>query len=184
MIRACFGLGNPGRQYDYTPHNAGFALLDTLCDQWSDCKNGLCARVQEGERLLWLVKPQTYMNQSGLCVQAFLQKNGIKGDETVVVYDDADIAPGRVRLAFGGSSRGHNGLRSITSCIGERFWRLGVGVGRDARMGLGDFVLKRMPLAQWEVLVSVFSDIYNHKETLFDVDEQKAKDFVREVNGR
>lgn len=182
-MRACFGLGNPGVQYDYTPHNAGFAFLDTLCDEWEDCKNGLCARVRYEEQWLWFVKPQTYMNASGKCVQSFLQKNGIKSDEMAVVYDDADIALGRVRLAFDGSARGHNGLRSITSCVGGRFWRLGVGVGRDARMDLGTFVLKRMPLAQWEILLGVFDLMYNNKHLLFDIDEQKAKDFVRAVNG-
>ena len=184
MIRACFGLGNPGTQYDYTPHNAGFAFLDTLCDQWDECKYGLCARVCANDLKLWLVKPQTYMNVSGKCVQSFLQKNGIKSDETVVVYDDASVAPGRIRLVLGGGARGHNGLRSIMASVGERFWRLGIGVGRDAHMDLGAFVLKRMPLSQWEVLVEVFNRMYDNKEELFDLDEQKAESFVREVNGR
>ena len=183
MIKALFGLGNPGAQYEYTPHNVGFAFLDTLCDCWSSCRGGVCGRVQEYGVSFFCVKPEMFMNNSGDCVGVFLQKNGIKPEEVIVVYDDADVPLGRVRFVFGGGARGHNGLRSIAARVGERFWRLGVGVGRGRGVDLGTFVLKRMPLPQWEDVLAVFDKIYEHRSLMFSLDEKSSQAFVGGING-
>lgn len=183
MIRALFGLGNPGAQYRYTPHNVGFELLEFLSDAWESGRLGEVARDETLGRLVWLVKPQTFMNHSGRCIQPFMQKNGVKPEETLVIYDDADVPVGRVRFVLAGGARGHNGLRSTISNIGVQFWRLGIGVGRDASVDLGTHVLRRMPLQSYELIVSVFERIGDHFALMCSGVMDDAKEFVRQVNG-
>ena len=183
-MQAIFGLGNPGRQYDYTPHNVGFAFMDYLCDgAWSACSKGVYGTTSCADHTFFCVKPDTFMNASGQCLGPFVQKHRIPLDKSLVVYDDAEVALGRIRLALGGGARGHNGLRSIMGTSGAGFWRLGIGVGRDARMDLGSFVLKKMPLKSWEVIVETFVFVAEHMELLF-AENVVPEDFVRRVNGR
>ncbi|MCY4413784.1 MAG: aminoacyl-tRNA hydrolase [Alphaproteobacteria bacterium] len=184
MIKAIFGLGNPGDQYDYTPHNVGFALLDSWgVTNWEKEKNCLYTRQVCSENSFFLVKPQTFMNVSGKCVQSFTQNKPITTKECMVVYDDAELEIGRVRLVYEGGARGHNGLRSVIGCVGPSFWRLGVGVGRDPRMDLGSYVLKRLPLNLWESILTVFENIFDNEELLLSADPLKSSQFVRNVNG-
>jgi PTH1 family peptidyl-tRNA hydrolase len=138
------GLGNPGREYDGTRHNVGFAVLDRLAEKL-DCsfrsKSRFSAEVAEttaidGGKVL-LAKPRTYMNRSGSAVSALLGWLKLEPAVLLVVVDDADLPLGQIRLRGSGGSGGHNGLRSIIEAIGgqEEFARLRVGIGRIAPVG-------------------------------------------------
>lgn len=125
------GLGNPGRRYARTRHNAGFLVLDRLA-----AAEGLTFR-EKGEALLaewgrgWLMKPLTYMNLSGRAVAPFLRKKGIPLERLLVVHDDMDLPLGRIRLKRGGSSGGQKGVASIIEALGDAgFDRLRIGIGR------------------------------------------------------
>lgn len=133
-IKAIVGLGNPGREYQYTRHNIGFRVLDSLAQQhnasWSQKENMLIAEIRDrNNSLVILIKPQTYMNNSGR-VMNYLTKKGIKAPQILVVHDELEKPFGTVILKQGGSHKGHNGLKSIISVIGLDFWRLKVGIGR------------------------------------------------------
>jgi PTH1 family peptidyl-tRNA hydrolase len=137
------GLGNPGPEYAATRHNIGFVVLDRLAAAY-DCsfkrKLRFAAEVGElgsGEGKVVLAKPQTFMNRSGVTVNALVQWLKIAPGELLVVVDDADLPLGQLRLRLSGGSGGHNGLRSISEALGgsEAFPRLRVGIGRTAPVG-------------------------------------------------
>lgn len=151
-MKVLAGLGNPGETYARTPHNLGFLALDALCAQlgaeWKFERrfNAQVAKVLRKGETLWLVKPQTFMNLSGESVGPFLKYYGATADDLLVLSDDCDLPPGRLRLRPSGSAGGHNGLKSIIAHLGtEAFARLRLGAGRRAgeRRGLIDFVLHR-----------------------------------------
>ena len=136
------GLGNPGREYDGTRHNVGFAVADGLAKKL-ECsfrsKARFSAAVAEtivaGGKLT-LAKPQTYMNRSGAAVVALLNWLKLTPADMLVVVDDADLPVGQLRLRGSGGSGGHNGLRSIIEALGgvEEFARLRIGIGRQPGM--------------------------------------------------
>ena len=141
MMYLIAGLGNPTREYDKTRHNVGFSVIDVLADKYnidvSDRKHkALCGRgVIEGEKVL-LLKPQTFMNLSGQCVQPLLAWHKIRPDQLVVVHDELDIPAGELRFKKGGGNAGHNGLKSITQLLGTPdFYRLRIGIGRPPQKG-------------------------------------------------
>jgi len=129
------GLGNPGAEHQKTCHNAGFWFVDALADRTgavfrSDSKfHGAAANCALGGRSVWLLKPMTYMNRSGLAVSAFVNYFKIDVAEVLVVYDELDLPPGTARLKFGGGHAGHNGMRDVIAHIGDGFWRLRLGIG-------------------------------------------------------
>jgi PTH1 family peptidyl-tRNA hydrolase len=127
------GLGNPGGQYELTRHNMGFWTVEELAKRWlAKWRSGTQAQLaQKKER--FLMKPLTYMNNSGLAVEPFLQKEGIPLQRLLVICDDLDLPAGRIRLRPSGSSGGHRGLASIIACLErEDFPRLRIGIGRPA----------------------------------------------------
>lgn len=132
-IKAIIGLGNPGGKYTKTRHNIGFRVVEQLADrygaQWKASDLMDYAQVQLDTRSIYLVKPMTFMNNSGQ-VLPFLRKKGILPAEILVVHDELEKGLGKLGLKFGGSARGHNGLRSIQGAIGQDFWRLRFGIGR------------------------------------------------------
>ncbi len=135
-IRLIAGLGNPGREYAATRHNAGFWWIDEFARlQNLNFNNepkffGLAARTQLNGQEIHLLKPQTFMNLSGRAVGALAQFYKISPNEILVVHDELDLSPGVVRLKTGGGHGGHNGLKDIMAQLGSRdFWRLRVGVG-------------------------------------------------------
>jgi PTH1 family peptidyl-tRNA hydrolase len=138
------GLGNPGREYEGTRHNIGFAVLDRLAEKL-DCsfrrKWRFSAQVAEAAAgdagKVMLAKPGTYMNRSGSAVNPLLSWLKIGPAQLLVVVDDADLPLGQIRLRASGGSGGHNGLRSIIETLGgnEEFARLRVGIGRTAPLG-------------------------------------------------
>ena len=132
-IKAIIGLGNPGPQYRFNRHNIGFLIIDALADQygeqWSSKDNMQATTVRINNQSVILIKPQTFMNDSGK-VLSFLQKKGIKPENILVVHDELEKKFGTLALRQGGSHRGHNGLRSIIGACGQDFWRLRFGIGR------------------------------------------------------
>ena len=135
-IRLIAGLGNPGREYEETRHNAGFWWVDELAREkrasWSkEAKfSALVARVRVVTGDVFLLKPQTYMNASGKAVAALSQFYRIEPEAILVVNDELDLPPGAAKLKLGGGSGGHNGLKDIEAKLDTReFWRMRLGIG-------------------------------------------------------
>jgi PTH1 family peptidyl-tRNA hydrolase len=143
------GLGNPGREYARNRHNAGFMVADELARRyggtWKSKFNGELAEVRIDGHKVALLKPQTYMNDSGRAVSAAARFFKVEPDAILVVHDEGDFDLGRLQARLGGGLAGHNGLRSIASHLGTPdFLRLRIGVGRPERgdrRKLADFVL-------------------------------------------
>lgn len=135
-MHVAVGLGNPGREYESTRHNAGFQVIDRLADlleviSWENRFDARLARGSVAGRRFCLVKPQTYMNKSGWAVQAVLHFYKVPLEHVLVIVDDLDLELGKVRLRAKGSDGGHRGLRSIVECMGsQEFKRMRLGVGR------------------------------------------------------
>ncbi len=152
------GLGNPGAEYEGTRHNAGFMVIDRLLAGFPagrfEARHVAQSFVHAGMfrgKPLFLQKPQTFMNLSGLAVAGFARKEGIRPEEILVVSDDLDLPVGRLRLRTGGSDGGHNGLKSVIAELGSAaFRRLRVGVGRPAPGGTIDYVLSKFDGAEAE----------------------------------
>lgn len=138
-IKAIIGLGNPSQQYAKNRHNIGFRIVDELADQyggsWHTTGDLMSAEIQlivhNMPKKVILIKPQTYMNSSGKVIP-WLQKKGIAPEEILVVHDELEKKLGALQLRLGGSARGHNGLKSLISAMGENFWRLRFGIDRPA----------------------------------------------------
>ena len=135
------GLGNPETEYSKTRHNMGFNTINKIAKQYnleiSKTKfQGLYeVAVIEGQKII-LVKPQTYMNLSGNCVKEFADFYKVKKEEILVIYDDMDIEPGKIKIRKKGSSGGHNGMKSIIQMLGtEEFSRIRIGIGRPKHNG-------------------------------------------------
>jgi PTH1 family peptidyl-tRNA hydrolase len=143
------GLGNPGREYALNRHNAGFMVADELARRaggsWRAKFSGRLAEVRIDEHRVALLKPETFMNDSGRSVQAASAFFKLAPDAILVVHDEGDLPLGRLQVRRGGGLAGHNGLRSIAQRLGTpEFLRLRVGVGRPGRgdrRGLSDYVL-------------------------------------------
>lgn len=132
-IKAIIGLGNPGATYQHNRHNIGFQVADALVNEfagaWQQKENMMIAELKLHDQKVLVIKPQTYMNNSGR-VCNYLQKQGIKAENIVVVHDELEKPFGSVTIKQGGSHKGHNGLKSIISVAGLEFWRLRFGIGR------------------------------------------------------
>jgi len=143
------GLGNPGREYERTRHNVGWLVLDELARRhggsWRSKFSGSLAEVRLGGLRLGLLKPETYMNESGRSVGAAARFFKVEPDSLLVVHDDVDLEPGRLQARLGGGLAGHNGLRSLAQHLGsQEFQRLRIGVGRPGRgdrRSVSDWVL-------------------------------------------
>ncbi len=143
------GLGNPGREYSATRHNAGWMVVDELARRhggsWRSKFSGQLAETRlDGSRLA-LVKPETYMNESGKSIAAAARFFKVPVEAVLVVHDDVDLDEGRLQARLGGGLAGHNGLRSIAQALGsQEFLRLRIGVGRPGRgdrRSVADYVL-------------------------------------------
>jgi PTH1 family peptidyl-tRNA hydrolase len=161
------GLGNPGREYERTRHNAGWLVLDELARRhggsWRSKFSGSLAEVRLDGLRLGLIKPETYMNESGRSVGAAARFFKVEPDALLVVHDDVDLEPGRLQARLGGGLAGHNGLRSLAQYLGSQdFLRLRIGVGRPGRgdrRSVSDWVLSAFaPEDDIDALVSRSAD--------------------------
>ncbi|MDR0695807.1 MAG: aminoacyl-tRNA hydrolase [Holosporales bacterium] len=146
------GLGNPGHEYFDTKHNVGFLTVDHMAEQlefpaYKDKFDSLYAekKLHGTQYSVILQKPQTYMNRSGSAVVKLLTYYKISPEDTYVIHDDIDLEPLDIRVKFSGGSGGHNGIRSIDSMIGPKYWRIRVGVGRPVsrEYDVSDYVLSK-----------------------------------------
>jgi peptidyl-tRNA hydrolase, PTH1 family len=161
------GLGNPGREDERTRHNAGWLALDELARRhggsWRSKFSGSLAEVRLGDAKLALLKPETYMNESGRSVGAAARFFKVEPEQVLVVHDDVDLETGRLQARRGGGLAGHNGLRSLGQYLGSQdFLRLRVGVGRPGRgdrRSVADWVLSPFaPEEDPDALVSQSAD--------------------------
>ncbi len=134
-IKLIVGLGNPGKKYESTRHNAGYWFIDRLSDKYAanlkrkDKFFGYLGSVNINGKAVHFLKPDTFMNLSGKSVQALASFYRIKSDEILVAHDELDIGCGEIRLKSGGGHGGHNGLRDIIRCLGQQdFYRLRIGI--------------------------------------------------------
>jgi PTH1 family peptidyl-tRNA hydrolase len=155
-MKLVVGLGNPGREYEGTRHNVGFAAVDAAVARiggvaWDAAPRGIAALAARWRaREAWLVKPLTFMNLSGVAIAGLLQFYKIDVPDLLVIVDEVQLELGRLRARPSGSAGGHNGLKSIIAALGtEAFPRLRIGVGRgDGRRDLADHVLARFDVAE------------------------------------
>ena len=153
-LKLIVGLGNPGRDYEDTRHNAGFWFVDRLAREFGvslrldKAYQALTAKLVVQGQTVWLMQPQTFMNRSGVSVAGLATFYKIAPAEILVAHDELDFPPGVIKLKYSGSHAGHNGLKDIAARLGSLdFWRLRVGIGHPRSLNLqqdvADFVLHR-----------------------------------------
>ncbi|PYX80136.1 MAG: aminoacyl-tRNA hydrolase [Acidobacteria bacterium] len=143
-MKLIVGLGNPGIEYQFTPHNLGFLAIDRLADEWGvDVRNRNCraltARAVIGDQQVLLAKPETYMNLSGLSLRELLAQHELKPEtDLIVIYDELDLPLGTIRIRQRGSSAGHNGMESVIGALGtQQFLRIRLGIAPEKKVADG-----------------------------------------------
>jgi peptidyl-tRNA hydrolase, PTH1 family len=170
------GLGNPGIEYQWTPHNAGFLAIDRIAEQTGATVNNrrcraMTATTRIAGREVVLAKPGTFMNLSGLSVRALVEEFGATRQDVLILYDELALPLGTLRVRAGGSSGGHNGARSINGALGTEEWaRIRIGVGPDgletaSRRGK-DYLLTPMRKKELAVLDEVLDRVAEAVETV------------------
>ncbi|MFN2132899.1 MAG: aminoacyl-tRNA hydrolase [Anaerolineae bacterium] len=166
------GLGNPGREYAGNRHNVGFDCVDLLAEKHGIAlsKSQHKARLGTGQvagRRAILAEPQTYVNSSGEAVGAVARYYKVAPEDVLVIYDDLDLPQGTIRLRPGGSSGGHNGIKSIIEHLGtQAFPRVRIGIGRPpGRMEPKDYVLQDFSAAEREGMAEVYDRVVDAVET-------------------
>lgn len=174
------GLGNPGPQYSWTRHNAGFMVLDRLSRQagisvTKKAFSGLSGDGNwAGERVI-LLKPQTFMNLSGRSVAEALRFYKLTPADLIVIHDDLDIPYGGVRLKLGGGHGGHNGLRSIDQELGSKeYLRVRLGIGRPVHGDVSNYVLSNFQKEEMDSLLNVLDGVIDAMEMLLKEGLPKA----------
>ena len=184
-MKLIVGLGNPGIEYQFTPHNAGFLALDRIAEFCNATIANRRGRALTGKATLaghevLLAKPETFMNLSGLSVSALVRELEIPIPSTsavpdvIVIYDELDLPLGTIRIRERGSANGHNGVKSISGALGTEEWsriRIGVGKpaladGREIKSGGKDFLLSSMRRQELEVLDEVLDRVRNAVEVI------------------
>ena len=143
-MKLIVGLGNPGIEYQFTPHNLGFLTIDRLADQCGvEVRNRHCraltARAVIGSEPVLLAKPETYMNLSGMSIRELVEEHQVKPEtDLIVVYDELDLPFGAIRIRQRGSSAGHNGMESVIGALGtQEFLRIRLGVAPERKISDG-----------------------------------------------
>ncbi|MEE9159696.1 MAG: aminoacyl-tRNA hydrolase [Gammaproteobacteria bacterium] len=182
QIDLIVGLGNPGREYADTRHNAGFWFVDQLARQHglefhTEAKfYGSVCRISEDDHDCWLLKPNTFMNESGRSVAALAHFYRIPAERILIAHDEIDLPPGYVRLKEQGGHGGHNGLRDIIKHLSEdAFVRLRVGVGHPGDRDLvTPYVLGRATQAERDAIQTAIDDAMEVMPMVFEGDLQQA----------
>ena len=165
-MKMIFGLGNPELKYDGTPHNCGFFVIDKLAQEFEGVfakkkMQGIAAEIfVENEKVL-LIKPQTYMNNSGECVAKYVKKFKVPISNILVISDDIDLPAGTIRFRKKGSAGSHNGLKSVVFSLNStEFPRLRIGVGKPPDyMDLKDFVLSKLDKERKALIENSYEEI-------------------------
>jgi PTH1 family peptidyl-tRNA hydrolase len=180
------GLGNPGAQYALHRHNVGFMAADIIAEvhgfaPWSKKFRSLIAEGRIGSQRVLLLKPQTFMNDSGDAVQQALRFYKLNMDALTVFHDELDLAPFKVKVKVGGGTAGHNGLRSIDAHLGPEFRRVRIGIGHPGpgrKDVVTPHVLGNYRKAEMEPLSDLLAAIAAEAEWLADGDDAR---FMSEV---
>jgi peptidyl-tRNA hydrolase, PTH1 family len=162
-VKLIVGLGNPGIEYQFTPHNLGFLAVDRIAEQCKvEVRNRHCraltARAVIADQPALLAKPETYMNLSGMSVRELVNEYEVKSEsDLIVIYDELDLPLGSIRVRQRGSSAGHNGMQSILGALGtEEIMRVRLGIGVEKRTSDGaKYVLAPFRKAQYKVVDEV-----------------------------
>jgi PTH1 family peptidyl-tRNA hydrolase len=178
-VKLIVGLGNPGIEYQFTPHNAGFLAVDRIAE---DCGvsvtnrrgRALTAKARLAGEDVLLAKPETYMNLSGLSVAALVQELELDVKDVIVIYDELAIPLGTIRIRERGSAGGHNGVKSISGVLGTEEWlrvRIGVGKpaledGREIKAGGKDYLLSPIRKQELAVLDEVLDRVKDAVEVI------------------
>ncbi len=175
------GLGNPGPEYEWTPHNLGFLTVDRLATRHSirlsryECR-ALAGQGRIGDRMVLLAKPQTFMNLSGQSVRGLLEKLELGPERLLVIYDDLDLPWLSLRIRPKGSAGGHHGVEDIIRCLGTQDFarlRLGIHPGREVRDG-AKFVLAPMRSGQRQELDRLLDEACEAAESIITEGVEKA----------
>lgn len=148
-MRLIVGLGNPGEKYEQTRHNVGFMVLDSIIEEEKivfreeSPYESKFAEMGEWDERIKLVKPETFMNESGRAIEKIKQYWKVDDEDIWVIHDDVDLEFGTVRVQLGGSSAGHKGIQSIIDHIGDKFWRIRIGIGKNEQVPTDIWVLQR-----------------------------------------
>ncbi len=180
-IRAIVGLGNPGAEYEYTRHNAGFWFVDRLAEagraqyRVESKFQGVLAKVRIGGAEVLLLKPATFMNRSGQAAQALASFYKFAPEQLLVAHDELDLPPGTARLKRGGGHGGHNGLRSVHQHLGEQYARLRIGIGHPgSKEQVLDYVLGRPSQADLRLIEDALCRAEAAMDTLLSQSWDKA----------
>jgi peptidyl-tRNA hydrolase, PTH1 family len=203
-VKLIVGLGNPGIEYQFTPHNAGFLAVDRIAEYCSATIANRRGRAVTGKATLaghevLLAKPETFMNLSGLSVGALVRELeiAIPSQDVIVIYDELDLPLGTIRIRERGSANGHNGVKSVSGALGTEEWlRIRVGVGRPlkdvaaladgrtVKAGGTDYLLSPMRKPELAVLDEVLDRVRNAVEVVFTKGVSAAmNEFNRTVDG-
>ncbi len=160
------GLGNPGKKYESTRHNVGWLFFDTLAPKAKWHKNEKAkaeySTVEVNDRTIEILKPQTFMNNSGVAVALALKKHNLKPTDLIVIHDDKDITFGEYKIQTDRGSAGHNGVKSIIEHLGtQNFTRIRIGVAPTTGLNgdTADFVLAKFSASEKKTLKEIFSEI-------------------------
>lgn len=156
-MKLIVGLGNPGKKYENTRHNTGFAVIDKTLAKLNveldkNKFNADYTMINRNGEKIYILKPLTYMNLSGEAVAPFMKYFGIEPEDLVVVHDDLDLPVGKIRLRQSGSCGGQNGMRNIIDLLGDsNIKRIRVGIGKDPLIPVADYVLGKTKKEDLEV---------------------------------
>jgi PTH1 family peptidyl-tRNA hydrolase len=186
------GLGNYGTQYNNTRHNAGFICLDKIAEQynaspWLEKFSSHYAKIQINNRPALLVKPQTFMNNSGKALLSYKTFFKIDVKDMVVIHDDIDVEIGRLKAKIGGGAAGHNGLKSIDSTIGKEYMRIRMGISKpqsviNGESELSNFVLGKFLPEESEKIAQLSAAIAKNIALLATEDGNKMPKFIEICN--
>lgn len=167
------GLGNPGREYECTRHNVGFLAVDHIAASYGARIDrakfhALVGEGRIGDKRVLFMKPETYMNNSGVAISEAASFYKIPAENIIVLHDEISFEPGLFRIRRKGSAGGHNGLKSIISYVGEDFPRIKIGVGKKPtpEYDLAAWVLGKMPKEHSESIASRFDDMKHSVELI------------------
>ena len=179
------GLGNPTPNSHNNRHNIGFKVVDAINQKFGLSKQkpkfkGLLTTGNIAEQKIYVIKPLTFMNNSGICIRELLEYFKIDAEDVIVFHDDLDIEFGKIKAKFGGSNAGHNGVASIDKFIGKDYSRVRIGIGKpENKMSVSDFVLNDFSDDEQEHLSKITENII---ESITILIEKKLDLFSSKVN--
>jgi PTH1 family peptidyl-tRNA hydrolase len=181
VLNVIVGLGNPGPEHVHTRHNAGFWLVDELARKYkgnfrAHAKyHGEVCRIEIAGQEITLLKPQTFMNRSGLSVRTLCDYLKIPPHQVLIAYDELDLPVGTARFKFAGGAGGHNGVKDVITHIGQECWRLRIGISHPGNKAeVIDYVLRRAPADEEQQIRDSIERAAQAIEVFLDQGAEKA----------